>query len=367
MATFSDIARTTALVSLVAFWSAVTAVKLLIGWFKNRGHFFYTNDHPKPRVLEGWNHGYLQLSEITMHYVETGEKTKPLIVCIHGFPEFWYSWRYQLRHFEKDYHVVALDMRGYNETEKPQGVEKYASQTLAKDVAEAIEKLGGKAVVLAHDWGAVIAWILATQRPDLVEKLVIMNVPHPKAFMKILRTKSAQLLKSWYMFMFQVPYLPEIVIKAQDYKFIERILRLRPAGIIHSENFTDEDMEAWKYAFSKPYAITGPVNYYRASVRQMGNRHLPDGLVQPKTLIIFGEQDVAIDLEAMELSLTYCREAELKTIPDSSHWVQQDVPEQVNKYVEEFLQKLGCLLSPPSVCSGWKSCSLPSTYSPQFF
>jgi pimeloyl-ACP methyl ester carboxylesterase len=296
-------------------------------------------EHPKPKVLEGWMHGYLQLSEITMHYGELGDKSKPLMVCVHGFPEFWYSWRFQMKYFERNYHVVALDLRGYGETEKPEGISKYNSDTIARDLEEAIEKLGGKAIVLAHDWGGVIAWIAATRRPELFERLVIMNVPHPRAFMKILRTKSSQLLKSWYIFMFQCPYLPEILFKTQDYHFLSRMLRTPPVGIVNAQNFTDEDLEAWKYVFSKPYALTGPINYYRASVRRMGTEHLPPGVVQPRTLIIFGEKDAAIDVQAIELSLTYCREARLQKIPNASHWVQQDVPEIVNKYVEEFLHE----------------------------
>ncbi|KAI1731554.1 alpha/beta hydrolase fold domain-containing protein [Ditylenchus destructor] len=309
--------RTFSIVILSAFWSAFTVFTLFIEWWKHKdstGRSFFTarNHQTPPKCLTDGllTHGFLQ-----------------------------YSYRFQLKHFRHKYHVVALDMRGYNESDKPVGIRNYDSDSVAADVAEAIEQLGGKAILVGHDWGALICWLLAMQRPELIaDRMVIMNVPHPKAFMKTVRTKSTQLLKSWYMFMFQCPVLPEIRFAANDFAFLEYVFRKRPSGLVHQENFTDEDLEAYKHVFSKPNAVTPPLNYYRAGMRVVGRRHFSAEPVKPKTLIIWGDQDAALDVEGAELSITLCRDARLERIPDASHWVQQDVPDKVNALIDEFIQ-----------------------------
>ncbi|KAI1717985.1 alpha/beta hydrolase fold domain-containing protein [Ditylenchus destructor] len=338
--------RTFSIVILSAFWSAFTVFSLFIEWWKHKdstGRSFFTarNHQTPPKCLtEGpWTHGFLQLTNIRMHYVEAGDKKNPLMVLLHGFPEFWYSYRFQLKHFRHKYRVVALDMRGYNDTDKPVGIRNYDSDSVAADVAEAIEQLGGRTILVGHDWGALICWLLAMQRPELIaDRMIIMNVPHPKAFMKTVRTKSTQLLKSWYMFMFQCPVLPEIRFSANDFAFLEYVFRTRPSGLVHQENLTDEDLEAYKHVFSKANAVTPPLNYYRAGMRVVGRRHFSAEPVKPKTLIIWGDQDAALDVEGAELSITLCRDARLERIPDASHWVQQDVPDKVNALIDEFIQ-----------------------------
>jgi len=321
------------------FWSSVTLLGLIIQWWKHRGNYFVTKPHSKPKVLDGWKHGYVQLSDVKLHYVEKGDRNKPLMLFLHGFPEFWYSWRYQLNYFDKNYHVVALDMRGYGDSDKPNGIKNYSMQNLIKDVRETIEKLGQSSTILvAHDWGAVVAWYFAMYHPDMVERLVICNVPHPKAFEKVLRSKASQFLKSWYIFLFQCPILPEEWIKTQDYKALEIFFRGRKMGIVNRENFTDEDTEAWKFTFSTN-GLTAPINYYRA-LMQLPKRLRPTKEpVKSKTLILWGENDGALDIEGANLSPSYCENAQLKKIPNCSHWVQQDCPELVNKYIEEFLNE----------------------------
>ena len=230
-------------------------------------------------------------------------------------------------------------MRGYGESSKPNSIASYGVTILTKDVAEAIEKLSKKkAIVVAHDWGAAICWNLAIVRPDLVERLVILNVPHIIAFQKQFKGFN-QLLKSWYMFLFQSPYLPEILLSLKDYEWLITLFRGEKEGIKNRQNFTDEDAEAWKYTFSKENAFTGPVNYYRAMIRRINYPDHDDWTVKPKTLIVWGEEDFAIALEGAIDSVNYCRDATLKRIPGASHWVQQDAPELVNKYIEEFLNE----------------------------
>ncbi|KAI1709497.1 alpha/beta hydrolase fold domain-containing protein [Ditylenchus destructor] len=343
--------RAFTIVILSAFWSAFTAFNLFIEWWKHKdstGRSFFTarNHQTPPKCLtEGpWTHGFLQLTNIRMHYVEAGDKKNPLMVLVHGFPEFWYSYRFQLKYFRHKYRVVALDMRGYNDTDKPVGIRNYDAGSLAGDVAEAIEQLGGKAILVGHDLGGMVCWILALLRPELIaDRMIILNVPHHEAFQKRIQTTSSQFLKSWYMFMFQCPLLPEISFSANDFAYLENVFRKQPMGLVHQENFTDEDLEAWKHVFSKPNAVTPPLNYYRALGmgavgRRQQNASAEPVKVKPKTLIIWGEKDTALDVEGAELSITLCRDARLVRIPDASHWVQQDVPDRVNALIEEFIQ-----------------------------
>uniref|UniRef100_A0A915DMP9 AB hydrolase-1 domain-containing protein n=1 Tax=Ditylenchus dipsaci TaxID=166011 RepID=A0A915DMP9_9BILA len=324
-----NIVRTLLVSFFTVLWSTVTLIKLLWEWFN------YKDTKAGP-----WQHRFLQLSKIRMHYVEAGDPSRPLMVMVHGFPEFWYSYRFQLRHFQKDYHVVALDLRGYGQTEKPVGLANYDTDVLAGDVVEAIEQLGGKAILIGHDWGAAVCWTVAIKRPDVIaDRLVILNLPHPKSLSKMMKTSGSQVLKSWYMFMIQCPWLPELRIKVNDFLFLDQMLRGPFFGLKHSENFTDEDMEAWKYTFGMSgNTLTAPLDYYRQNMRSAPSKKYPKELVQPKTLIIWGEQDAALEVEGAVQSVPLCRDAKLVRIAKASHWVQQDAPEQVNSLIEQFVK-----------------------------
>ncbi|VDM26241.1 unnamed protein product [Toxocara canis] len=320
---------------LALFWSAVTCIRLAIDWFKHRDTFFDVKEHPKPEVLDGWTHENVQLSQVKLHYVEAGDMDHPLMLMIHGFPEFWYSWRYQIRYFQKDHHVVAVDMRGYNESDKPEGVEQYDSSLIAKDIKELIRALNHeRAVLVAHDWGAAIAWRVAGEYPEVVEKLIVLNCPHPLTFVELIRTSFAQVRKSWYMFLFQIPWLPEYMWKANDYKMLKNALRSEATGIKKKEHFTDEDEKAWLFTFSQPNAFTAPINFYRASRRLQ----MPSSPVKPKTLIIWGTEDAFIEKCAAEMSTKYCEVAQVHFINGASHWVQQDEPDAVNECIDKFLR-----------------------------
>lgn len=331
-------------IGLSYFWTLYAMAELIRLWWRNRRTFFRVQKHPRPAVLDApeWRHRFVRLSKIQLHMVESGNagEKQPLMLFLHGFPEFWYSWRYQLRHFRDKFRTVAVDLRGYNDSDKPTGVSNYDLDLIVSDIAELIETMGEKAIVVGHDWGGVVAWALAIEHPDLIQRLIIMNAPHPKAATKVMRTRSAQLLKSWYIFFFQCPWLPELWVWARDFANLERCFRCPKMGLVHPENFTDEDLEAWKHVFSKPNACSPPINYYRASMRAVNRRHFPFEPVRPKTLIIWGERDAALEPEIADLSLAMCREAKLEKIADASHWVQQDVPERVNQLMADWLADL---------------------------
>ncbi|GMR62950.1 hypothetical protein PMAYCL1PPCAC_33145, partial [Pristionchus mayeri] len=281
----------------------------------------------------------LQLYEVRIHYVEEGDKSKPLLLLIHGFPEFWYSWRFQIRHFAKTHHVVAIDQRGYGESEKPREKEKYAPKILAKDVKELIEKLGHKkAILVGHDWGAAVSWFTTLTYPDVVEKLIVVNCPHPGANLRSMWKAKMQILKNSHLIFFQAPWIPEITLGFDDYQSLEFAFRSEWSGLKNKDNFTDEDLAAWKATFSKRGAFNAPVNFYRALPSSTTDvKDVMRKKAEPPVLIIWGEDDPFLVIECADLSKKLCRDGRVEYIPNASHWVQQDRPERVNELIEQFL------------------------------
>ncbi|XP_025105523.1 epoxide hydrolase 4-like [Pomacea canaliculata] len=218
-------------------------------------------------------HGYAHLEDIRMHYVSNGSEDKPLMLLVHGFPEFWYSWRYQLKEFKDRYRVVAVDLRGYNETDKPAGKSNYKTAKLVADIKQLITALGySDCVLVGHDWGGVVCWMFAETFPDLVNHLIILNCPNFKVFQKHLRSSLKQAKMSWYIYFFQLPFLPELMFRLQDYAILDQLFRGKHSGV-RSDRMSDEDIEAYKYTFSRS-GLTGPINFYRAGFG--GERRPPD-------------------------------------------------------------------------------------------
>jgi len=275
-----------------------------------------------------------------------------LLLLVHGFPEFWYSWHHQLREFQNDYHVVAVDLRGYGESSKPTSVSDYAVPKLVEDLRQTVIALGkSRCTVVAHDWGGVLAWRLALKYPDLVEKLIVMNCPHPNAVQNLsLPTKLKQALKTWYMFFFQCPYLPEMLLRANDMQLLVTMLKTPPGGCVNPNALTDEDVEAWKYTFQQPGAFTPPIHYYRSArgrpppkehigpaEHNVGSKKSPPGdIVQPPTLVIWSTGDIVLGPELAHSSLQFCQKGSLRML-DASHWTQFDKPELCNQAIREFL------------------------------
>ncbi|MDV3000156.1 MAG: Soluble epoxide hydrolase [Chroococcopsis gigantea SAG 12.99] len=281
-----------------------------------------------------WQSAFITTNGINLHYITKGRGK--LILFLHGFPEFWYSWRHQMKEFGKDYHVVALDLRGYNKSDKPPAVKDYSMSQLLLDVKGTIEALGyDRCILVGHDWGGAIAWNFAYQYPRLLEKLIILNLPHPALFRKGLTTP-AQLLRSWYIFFFQLPYLPELLIEFNKYQLIaDAFLGMA----IDKSAFTDEDIGAYKESASQPGALTAMVNYYR-NIFDSGVLNGPgiDRQLDIPTLMIWGENDSALGKELTYGTEKYVPDITIKYIPDCSHWVQQEQPRLVNQYIREFLQ-----------------------------
>lgn len=249
--------------------------------------------------------------------------------------QFWYSWRYQMKEFSDDYHVVAVDLRGYGETDRSPKISDYFITNLSKDVVELIPALGHeKATLVAHDWGGAIAWIVTQRHPDVVEKLVVLNCPHPMVMIKTINF--TQLMMSWYMFFFQVPWLPELLMSANDYKMFNSVFRGRLTGVRNRRAFTPEDVEAYKYVFSQDGAATPPLNYYRANSLRF-NHFRFDNIIDVSTLIIWGDSDKFLNSTMADSHGCLVKDLTVRHIENCSHWVQNDNPERVNQYIKEFL------------------------------
>lgn len=286
----------------------------------------------------GIEHRYADLGDVHLHYVEAG--SGPLVILLHGFPEFWYCWRDQIPALvEAGFRVVAPDMRGYNLSGKPSGVSSYKLELLTRDVARLIEACGEeKAAVIGHDWGAAVAWAFAMQYPQKLERLAILNVPHPERMERGLRTLR-QLRKSWYIFFFQIPWLPEFMGRLNNYKVLSQAFRVDP---VRQGAYSEEDIAKYIKAMAQPGALTGGINYYRAIIRQniktIGRQQYQR--IDAPTLVIWGDRDRYLGKELAEPDRALVPNVQVQHLPDASHWVGADRPERVNELLIEFLAPL---------------------------
>ncbi len=283
-----------------------------------------------------WHDRYVSIQNLRFHYVEAG--TGPLVLLLHGFPEFWYAWRHQIPALaQAGFRAIALDLRGYNESAKPVGRQHYWIETLTDDVLGLIQALGQqRCAVIGHDWGGAIAWHLAMRYPQTVEKLIVLNAPHPYCFFRELPTLR-QLRKSWYMFFFQLPWLPEKLLRAGDYAVLAHLLRHDPA---RPGTFTEADIACYKLALAQPGALTATINYYRVLLSrhlfQLKRQIRP---IEAPTLLIWGEQDRYLGLDLIKGLAPWVPNLQIERIPEASHWVQADAPGRVNRLIIDFLRK----------------------------
>jgi pimeloyl-ACP methyl ester carboxylesterase len=260
-----------------------------------------------------------------------------LALCLHGFPESRYSWRYQLPVLAAmGYRVWAPDLRGYGETEpKPRAVADYCVDRLMEDVAALIDASGAKKVTLiGHDWGAGLAWTFATNKVRPLERLVIMNVPHPGVMRAHLGRSWAQLKKSWYMFFFQIPGLPERVTTAKDARAVRQAFH---GMAVDKTDFGPEVLDRYARDAQRPGAMTGMINWYRAAMRVPGKMAGPWPVIETPTLIVWGEEDAALGIELLDGTDAYVPDLTIKRLPGVSHWVQQEAPEKVNAILKDWL------------------------------
>jgi len=278
---------------------------------------------------------FVDVNGVRLHVVRAGPADGPVVLFLHGFPEFWYGWRNQIGPFvEAGYRVVVPDQRGYNLSDKPRRVSAYGLDKLALDAVSLLDWAGSeRAFVVGHDWGAAVAWWVALRFPERVRKLGIINLPHPVVMRRHLRTNPVQRRKSRYMLYFQVPWYPELKMRRDNWRSPTLALQrvARPGA------FTDEEMQRYREAWSRPGAPRGMLNWYRAGLRHPP-RKLEDPRVEPPTLVIWGAADRWLGREMVEPSVELCRDGRAEIVEEATHWVQHEKPDLVNRLLIDFLQ-----------------------------
>jgi pimeloyl-ACP methyl ester carboxylesterase len=288
-----------------------------------------------------WTHDTVETNGVRLHVVTAGPEDGELVVLLHGFPEFWYAWRHQIPALaDAGFRVVAPDMRGYNRSEKPAGVDAYHVDELVSDVAGITHAFDRESAhVVGHDWGGLVAWQTAIDRPGVVDRLAVLNAPHPTKYERALRSNPAQLAKSWYVGYFQLPGLPEWSLGALNFESLDRMLG---EGTVRDGAFSETDIERYKDAFAQPGARTAALNYYRALARRNAKLTLTQGgvgdlPVRAPTLLVWGEQDAALDVSLTEGLQEWVPDIRVERLPDASHWVQFDAPERVTALLLDHL------------------------------
>jgi len=290
--------------------------------------------HPAPDP-PGVRTRFAALPGVRLHLAEAGPEGGPVVVLLHGFPEFWWGWRRQIPALAAaGYHVVAPDQRGYNLSDKPRGLSPYSLDRLAEDVVHLLDSLGAqRAPIVGHDWGAAVAWWTAIRFPERVERLAILNVPHPTVLRRALRSDREQRRKSRYMAYFQLPWLPERKLAADGFRAFRAIFRRssRPG------TFTEEELGRYAEAAAQPGALTGMLAWYRAALRRPPQRPASTR-VEPPTLMLWGLQDVALGPALVDPSAALCREVEVVRFPDAGHWVLHEQAAAVTDRLLAFLE-----------------------------
>ena len=276
---------------------------------------------------------HLTVNGIRLHVAEAGDPKGEVILFLHGFPEFWYGWRKQLAFFAAHgYRVLAPDQRGYNLSSKPSGVKAYTLSQLTTDIADLIQQaIARKVYLVGHDWGGAVAWTVAQHYPNLLKKLVILNMPHLEVMQQELRTNPKQLLRSWYAGFFQLPVLPEAFSKAFNFKVLERSM----CSTAKTGTFSEAEIEHYKSAWQQPQALTSMINWYRAY--KYSELDTTRDVTVP-TLLVWGRKDKFLSDSMAQPSIKKCLDGKLIFMDDATHWLHHEKPEEVNNFIFDFIR-----------------------------
>jgi epoxide hydrolase 4 len=278
-------------------------------------------------------HCFMHTNGIRLHVVAAGPHDGPLVILLHGFPEYWYGFRQQISPLaQAGYRVLAPDQRGYNDSDKPTDVAAYHIDELAGDVIGLIKASGRKkALLVGHDWGAAVSWWLAIKHSHWIERMVILNVPHPLVMARTLRQNPVQLLRSSYFLFFQLPSVPEAILRMGNWKIPAWTMRLSSQKGVFTEAILNHYREAW----SKPRAFTSMLHWYRA----IGRRRPPipeNPMVKVPTLLIWGAREMFLDRRMAGESMKFCTDGELIFLPKATHWLHHEEPEGINGLIVRF-------------------------------
>ncbi|MEM6425687.1 MAG: alpha/beta hydrolase [Cyanobacteria bacterium P01_D01_bin.128] len=282
-----------------------------------------------------WQHQFIDTNRIRLHCITQGEGE--LVILLHGFLEFWYSWRYQIPSLANHFRVVVPDLRGYNDSDKPQSG--YDLDTLSKDIHGLIQGLGyQKAHIVGHDWGGTIAWHLAHSMPQSINRLAILNAPHPQRFRRELWSNLDQLRRSWYLLALQVPELPEWLLQQTLMPLLSSLFQQQS---VRKGAFSAETRALYQAALQKPGALISAVRHYRQFLSPQSwlgyvGKMLPP--IKVPTLVLWGEEDTLLSHDLLKgVERFIAAPFQIKRIPDCGHWIQQEVPLTVNRELLNFL------------------------------
>ena len=278
----------------------------------------------------------VNVNGIALHVVLAGPPSGKPLIFLHGFPEFWFAWRHQIDHFVSlGYRVIIPDQRGYNLSDKPAGIASYSIDLLARDIVGVLNTMtDSKAFVVGHDWGAAVAWYLAACYSERVSRTAMLSVPHPRIFIRNLLMNPAQLRRSWYILFFQLPWLPECILRRRDWALLVGALRnTSPPGV-----FSDSDLEQYKKSWAREGALTAMLNWYRAALLSPSTFALDPKASRVKVpmLLIWGKNDQFAGEAMARESLQYCDDGHLEVFETASHWVQHEEPTRVNTLLSQF-------------------------------
>ncbi len=285
--------------------------------------------------MDGVKCQFVKTNGITLHVATAGPEDGQLLVLLHGFPEFWYGWKNQIKPLaDAGYRVIVPDQRGYNLSDKPEGIDSYRIDTLRDDIIGLITQFTDeKAIVIGHDWGGAVAWHLASTRQEYLEKLIAINIPHPHVMKTVMPMYPPQWLKSSYIAFFQLSDKPEASLKDNDYEALDKAIGLstRP------EMFTSEDVSKYKEAWKQPGALTAMLNWYRA---------LRKGSLAEKTScetvpyrLIWGMEDRFLSRKLAKETEKHCPNGHLIFVDEASHWINHEKPDIVNQLILDYLKK----------------------------
>lgn len=288
---------------------------------------------PETLLQHGWRESTKSINGVNLHVVEAGDAGKPLLILLHGFPEFWWAWRHQITPLaEAGYHVVVPDMRGYNTSDAPQDVSAYTIDILAADVVALADAFGAERFhLVAHDWGAVISWWVAATYPDRLNRVVLMDGPHPDVWGKQALKHPTQALRSTYVAFFQLPWVPEAMLGAFDGAGLKAMIQ----GSAKAGSFEPGALEHYARAWAHPGSVTAMLNYYRA-LRERPKTEEPARL-KPPTLILWAGDDVFLEKNVAEAGLALCNDGKLEIVEGASHWLHIEQPERINARIVSFL------------------------------
>jgi pimeloyl-ACP methyl ester carboxylesterase len=282
-------------------------------------------------LLPNVRHQRIDANGLTFHVATAGPDKGPLVMLLHGFPEFWYGWRHQIGALvEAGLSVAAPDQRGYGTSDKPASASAYILDTLADDVVAIGRALGqDRFLLVGHDWGGMVAWHLAARHPKLIERMAILNAPHPATFASYALTHPMQLLRSTYVAWFQLPWLPEAVLRANSCSALKRAL----TGSSKPGAFDDVELERYRQAWEQDGALTAMLNWYRAMPLARPSR----ARITMPVRVLWGDADSALGKGLAEAALRYCDQGEVTHVPGATHWLHHEKPAAVNDMLIHFL------------------------------